>query len=68
MPFRNKLISARINDELLEEFKNIISTYSFRYNSYKNEIYREYGFRFNIADLIEFALRDFIHKYGDNKK
>lgn len=45
---RNKLISVRVNEDLLEKFKNVQGN-------------ARYG-KINVADLLETALKDYIAK------
>lgn len=71
---RNKIISVRVNCDLLEQVQAIIDsrTYSYelrgknhyRYKDEKGTAYEKY----TIADLLESAMNEYVKKFSAEKK
>lgn len=71
---RDKIISVRVNSELLEKVQKIIDsrTYTFELRGknhyrYKDENGTAYE-KYTIADLLESAMREYIEKFSADKK
>lgn len=71
---RDKIISVRVDSNLLEEVQKIIDsrTYTFELRGknhyrYKDENGTAYE-KYTIADLLESAMREYIEKFSAEKK
>lgn len=71
MPKRDKLISVRVNENLLNRVKDIIDKEFIKYEYVENRFYRlfeinsfyYYRSNANVADILEAALIQFISKF-----